>query len=451
MSRPVLTGSIQNTPRQRARFPEGCWRRRAWMAYQALSCTTVPDYVARITELRQLLGPAPYVVAEIGNGNLNFIYRVKGLSWGSTIVLKQAVPYLRVAGEGWPLGIARMSYEIRALQLYGKLLPNHTPRVHYADPTMGLVAMDYLGDHVTLRQAMIDGERLPLIADHLATFLATSLLMTSSLWLGSEEKRSLMGEFVANSELCRLSEDFIFTFPFLDVESNYVNPMLANERRALRMDTDFKQGILDLKYAFMTRSDALLHGDLHTGSIMVNSRETYVIDPEFSFFGPFGFDPGKLLGNFLLSYISHFHRQGGPAYRHWLLSTALKILDLFVERFTSYWEARDHSALLAPGFLSGNERVAYRERVVSQILRDTVGYAGCTLARRVLGIAGVADIRGIGDLAARTALEEVALRLSRVCVTRRSTVACVSDIETLVTAFFDQQSSSLPDFSATAR
>jgi thiamine kinase-like enzyme len=40
---------------------------------------------------------------------------------------------------------------------------------------------------------------------------------------------------------------------------------------------------------------ALLHGDLHTGSIMCTETTTFVIDHEFAFYGPMGFDVGAFL------------------------------------------------------------------------------------------------------------------------------------------------------------
>ena len=49
---------------------------------------------------------------------------------------------------------------------------------------------------------------------------------------------------------------------------------------------------------------ALLHGDLHTGSIMAEAGKTMVIDPEFAFYGPMGFDIGALLANLLLAYFA---------------------------------------------------------------------------------------------------------------------------------------------------
>lgn len=55
---------------------------------------------------------------------------------------------------------------------------------------------------------------------------------------------------------------------------------------------------------FCERAQALIHGDLHTGSVMVTQDSTQVIDPEFSFYGPMGFDIGAFLGNLILAFFS---------------------------------------------------------------------------------------------------------------------------------------------------
>ena len=59
-------------------------------------------------------------------------------------------------------------------------------------------------------------------------------------------------------------------------------------------------------FAFKTRDEALIHGDLHTGSVMVAADgDARVIDLKFAFFGPFGFDPARLLANLAFARLSH--------------------------------------------------------------------------------------------------------------------------------------------------
>ena len=53
---------------------------------------------------------------------------------------------------------------------------------------------------------------------------------------------------------------------------------------------------------FIERAQALIHGDLHTASIMVTTGSTQIIDSEFGFYGPMGYDIGAFLGNLILAY-----------------------------------------------------------------------------------------------------------------------------------------------------
>jgi 5-methylthioribose kinase len=50
---------------------------------------------------------------------------------------------------------------------------------------------------------------------------------------------------------------------------------LASEQ-AIREDLELKLCISRLKAKFMESTEALLHGDLHTGSVMVKEGRTYV-------------------------------------------------------------------------------------------------------------------------------------------------------------------------------
>jgi len=79
--------------------------------------------------------------------------------------------------------------------------------------------------------------------------------------------------------------------------------------------------VQEKKWQFITEAQAVIHGDLHTGSVMVTETETRVIDPEFAFVGPMAFDVGAIIANYLLSFFAHAGQgQGRPdPYCDWLL------------------------------------------------------------------------------------------------------------------------------------
>ena len=72
---------------------------------------------------------------------------------------------------------------------------------------------------------------------------------------------------------------------------------------------------------FCERAQALIHGDLHTGSMMVTVDSTQVIDPEFGFYGPMGFDIGAFLGNLILAFFAQDGHADNGNERHVCLSS----------------------------------------------------------------------------------------------------------------------------------
>ncbi len=383
------------------------------MSYKILISDIVVDYLLNIESVKEYLEEGKIEVDEIGDGNLNFVYIVKNTTNQKSLIVKQAVPYLRIAGEGFPLSRERMNYEIRALDFYEKLLPNFVPKVYYADEEMSLVVMENLSTHIIMRKGLINRTIYPSFSEHISTFLANSLFYSSSLYLDSTQKRKLIDRFNSNTELCKLTEDFVFTLPFMEDETNDINPDLLAEAQELFSENEFKKNVLKLKYIFMTQTDALLHGDLHTGSIMINLDETYVIDPEFAFVGAFGFDIGALIANMINSYISHFYRSGDSEYQAWILETIKEIYTKFEMKFLELWSQYPNSALLKEGFIAQKELDEFKAEFMKNIFRQSVGFAGCKIARRVFGIAGVEDIRGIEDKQKRKEAELMALRVGK--------------------------------------
>jgi hypothetical protein len=77
------------------------------------------------------------------------------------------------------------------------------PEVHAYDPELALVVMEALRPHIILRKGLIAGTRYPRLAEHMGTFLARTLFLTSDLALTTQAKKALMARFAGNASCAR--------------------------------------------------------------------------------------------------------------------------------------------------------------------------------------------------------------------------------------------------------
>ena len=122
--------------------------------YLALTPTSLPERLSKIKEITDKVGSesASWKVDEVGDGNLNLVFIVCG-DLGKVIV-KQALPYVRLVGDSWPLTLERSFFEYNALIRQEERDPGIAPKVLYFDNAQGLIAMEYLEDHKILRNKL---------------------------------------------------------------------------------------------------------------------------------------------------------------------------------------------------------------------------------------------------------------------------------------------------------
>ncbi|MEA2020035.1 MAG: S-methyl-5-thioribose kinase [Campylobacterota bacterium] len=407
------------------------------MRYKVLDKNSVCDFLKNIDTIQEFFNNDDIEAKEIGDGNLNYVYLISSIkNPKKALIAKQAVPYLRCVGVEFPLSRERMTYEIRALKQFKQIVPTFIPDIYYSSEDMSLLVMQYLDSHVILRAGLIKSRTYPNFSEHISTYLSNTLFYTSSLYLQSVDKRDLIDKFNSNTELCKLTEDFVFTFAFMDQETNdnenvKDNPLAQN----IFNDMEFKHKVLELKYKFMTQNDALIHGDLHTGSIMLNETETYVIDPEFAFVGPFGFDIGALLANIVNNYIYHNIVTKDTKQQDWLLESIEDILDTFNSKFLELWSNTKNTSLIIDGLLDDESKRTYQTKFLKSILKETVGFAGCKMARRIFGVAGVEEIRGIKDKELRKKAESMVFDIAREFVLKYDQI---EDIEQIIDIIKDK-------------
>ena len=177
------------------------------MAYRPLDETTVVEFIAQRPSMANIFSRFDALtVSEVGDGNLNLVFIIDNdEAPDESAILKQALPYLRVAGDSWPLTRERMRYETQALLKHNELAPGLVPEVYDFDEEMSLVIMENLLEHEIMRKGLVARKRYPQFADHISTFLVNSLFFTSDLYLTGPEKK--LGRGVTNvTEFARLGE-----------------------------------------------------------------------------------------------------------------------------------------------------------------------------------------------------------------------------------------------------
>ena len=365
--------------------------------YFLMKETDVPDYVQ--TRYPGHFAPdAALTVHEIGDGNLNYVFRVVEEATGKSVIVKQAGEALRISAE-MHVSTDRNRIESEILQLQDKYAPGSVPKIYGYDTVMCACCMEDLSDHELMRYALMQHKTFPRFADDISTYMVNTLLKTTDVAMEHKEKKALVKSFI-NPELCEITEDLVLMEPYNDINHrNLVFPANAEfVKRELYEDTALHLAVARLKFEFMNNAQALIHGDLHTGSIFVKQDSTRVFDPEFAFYGPMGYDIGNVVANLIFAW-DNGRAAGAEAFCRWALDAIRDTIDLFREKFVKCFdECVTEPMAKVPGF---------REFYLDSILSDTAGYAGTELHRRTVGMAQVKDVTTIADPEKRAHAERV--------------------------------------------
>ncbi|KAL1219050.1 Methylthioribose kinase [Cardamine amara subsp. amara] len=397
--------------------------------FKPLNEKSLVEYIKATPALSSKIGADKYddlVIKEVGDGNLNFVFIVVGSS--GSLVIKQALPYIRCIGESWPMTKERAYFEATTLRKHGALSPDHVPEVYHFDRTMALIGMRYLEPpHTILRKGLVAGIEYPNLADHMADYMAKTLFFTSLLYHDTTEHRRAVTEFCGNVELCRLTEQVVFSDPYrVSTFNRWTSPYLDDDAKAVREDSALKLEIAELKSMFCERAQALIHGDLHTGSVMVTQDSTQVIDPEFSFYGPMGFDIGAYLGNLILAFFAQDgHTTHGNDRK---VSTIFRIL---ICMFIALWDQHKDGpgeAYLADIYNNDEVLKLVQENYMRNLLHDSLGFGAAKMIRRIVGVAHVEDFESIEEDKRRADCERSALEFGKMLLKERRKFKCIGEV-----------------------
>lgn len=361
---------------------------------------------------------------EIGDGNINYVFKIWNPETGKSLVIKQADAFLRSSGR--PLDMYRNKIEAEILGIEGKLAHSYVPTVYNYDEVMHALAMEDISNYKNLRTELMKGKTFEHFSENISTFLVYTLLPTTDLVIDRAEKKERVKRFT-NPQLCDISEDLVFTEPYNDYKKRNIIPEenLEFVKKMLYDDKELKAEVGILRDNFMNHSQALIHGDLHSGSIFINDEGIKIIDPEFAFYGPMGYDIGNVIGNLIFSWINKiFVQPDSQRFLSWMEKTIAEIMDSFIEKFTDKYDKEVT--------LDIYKSEGFKSHYLNYVLSDSVGYAGTEIIRRVVGDAKVLEVTSVKDLALRIPMERTLINIGITLIKNRHKISTGRAITTVV-------------------
>lgn len=346
---------------------------------------------------------------EIGDGNLNYAWCVAAWTQPACAVfVKQAPGFIKCLGEDFKLGAERLVLESTVLAEYAVAAPGLVPRIVARDPTRCAMITEYLVGYELMRSALRAGHCPPQAASEVARFLALTHARTHVRAAGAVSRE---WAHLTNDAMCAITADFFFSFP-LDAQNptNRCSEGVAAAAAALRADAQLVTAVHRLRSLFLTKRECLVHGDLHTGSVMVPSPtagggaaaggaggggSAKVIDAEFAHFGCAAFDVGTFVANLLFARVA----ADTPA-------TRAQLDQMLRDTWATYSRALSAAA---PEVLSD-------PAALQELCDLTAGFAGCELIRRTIGAAHVDDVEKLAPASRKEKAERACLSAGQLLV-----------------------------------
>lgn len=386
------------------------------MGYRILETDDIPGYLRERGHWDDL---SDIRVREVSDGNMNRVFLASSADGTRSLAVKQALPWVRVAGPSWPMSPERADAEARAYAQVAKVAPDKIPAIHGYDPENHALVMEDMSDLEVLRTRLNEGASYgPDTSARIGQLVAQLSFATSDFGMPSAERKALI-EASVSPELRKITEDVVLSEPYIEHEHNHWHEGVADLAASFRADTRLRTEVADLRHTFMTSAQALLHGDLHTGSVMVGEREgahvVRVFDPEFCFVGPVGYDLGLYWANTLVS--AERARALGTLSDH---GDQLRLSwEAFETEFRRLWPTRVDT------FFDD----AYLDRFLRRVWTESLGYAGTEIIRRIIGFAHLTDLTTLED---PVPASRRALLIGRELIVRRAELNDPNDARTVV-------------------
>ena len=233
-------------------------------------------------------------IHKAGDSNMNFTIRIEKKQ--GSLIFKQSRPYV----EKYPHIAApehRVTMESKFYELVSTSqdVRSHLPDILFSDPAHDVLVLEDLGE-LSSYEKLYQGKK---ISTQEIDLLLTWLKALHAMVFDQEKRREL-----ENRDMRILNHEHIFDLPLkknngLDLDS--ITPGLQALADDLKEDGSYTKAVTEKGQLYLENGLHLLHGDYYPASWLRKEQEIFIIDAEFSFFGPKEFDLGVMLAHLVLS------------------------------------------------------------------------------------------------------------------------------------------------------
>lgn len=386
----------------------------------------MPDFDDTLPISISIMGEDPDADEGEGDGHVNFVFKIK--TPNGSYVLKQGLE--KTLHSDTSIVSYRNECECDTMSILQDIVPEYVPRILFQDRENHVFMMEFIENLKAIRFQLIKENQIPNLGMEVGDFLARSSFYTSEYYLPRAKFRSLQSKF-ENTELRQVMEDGIFLNRFgTDLQPDIYNSW---ERfRQISDDPSCQTNRLRLRRKFMTHSDCLIHSDFHTSNVFMSDEGIKMLDFEFSFMGPFGYDLGYFTGSLIAAYCASCFKkypseQERKQCKAYLLTTIKMLFDSYNDTFVKCWK-KD-----AKKEYQGQE--GFLKSILKEMVQDAAGYTAITNWCRTTDSLGLPEYDAIEDEDSRRMAMAMAVLMAHQMLLMRDQFENVDDMIDMILHF----------------
>ncbi len=357
---------------------------------------------------------------EDGDGYVNHIFRVR--TGKDSYVLKQGLEEARVSKLTMELSRIRLEYDCMRIRF--SITPEYTPAPVFYDAENNLFVMENVSDLKVARFQFNKNVRFDDYGRMCGECAAKNEFYTSEYYLDRDRYRDLICRFM-NTRMRKIMEDGMFLDRFGEPFEDRFGEGFLEFAQLFSRDSRYVSELFKLRRSYMSHTDALIHADYHTSNVLVSGDVMKVIDLEFAFMGPFGYDIGYMAGNLISQYCAAcfkaFPDEGErKEYKAYLLATIKSMYYTYFLTFTDCWNEDCKTRY--------RNQNGLRRSIMDEVMVDSVGYASMVNWFRTVSTIPYPDFDVIDDRNARQEAETLSLLIDWQIMFQRYSYDSVDDL-----------------------